>query len=251
MSAGISPPGTSLHFSVLIPVHNEAPILEGAVSSAVSAIRELGRPFELVLCENGSLDNSLELAQELARRFSEVRVEHLPIADYGGALRYGLPRCQHEQIVVFNVEFWSATFTRDALVRLASCDLVIGSKSIRGAHDERPLIRRIITRTFNSFLRITFGFHGTETHGMKALRRNTVVPVAEQCVTGGWIFDTELVLRVERAGLVIDEIPVDTKELRQPGSWALLRRVPPVIRALIRLWWLLPRTQGRTRVNEC
>ncbi len=56
-----------------------------------------------------------------------------------------------------------------------------------------------------------------------------------RCETDGWLFDTELVLRAERLGLRIAEIPVDIREIRQPGYWAIVRRVPEVVAGLLRL----------------
>ena len=64
---------------------------------------------------------------------------------------------------------------------------------------------------------------------MKAFRREPMVAVSSACETDGWLFDTELVLRAERLGLRIDEIPVDISEIRQPGYWAIVRRVPEVV----------------------
>ncbi len=63
---------------------------------------------------------------------------------------------------------------------------------------------------------------------MKALRREALDPVLAACVTSRSIFDTELVLRAERAGLRIVEIPVAVKEIRQPSYWSVARRLPEV-----------------------
>ena len=41
----------------------------------------------------------------------------------------------------------------------------------------------------------------SDTHGMKAMRRAAVEPYARICIFGQDLFDTELILRVERAGL--------------------------------------------------
>ena len=68
----------------------------------------------------------------------------------------------------------------------------------------------------------------SDTHGIKVFRRDTVVPIMENCRLGRDNFDTELVLRAHRAGLAIDELPVRIDEIR-PSHGSVLRRA---IRAL-------------------
>ena len=223
-------------FSALVPVFNEAPILEETIGRMAAALRAIGEPFEILICENGSTDASLDIARRLAGQHPEITVEHLDIADYGLALKHGVAACRHELVVIYNLDFWSAPFARDAIARLQSCDMVLGSKVMRGASDERPVVRRLITRSFNAFLRLAYGFRGTDTHGMKAVRKTPCVPIARECVTGGWVFDTEMVLRAERAGLRISEIPVKVEEVRAPSYSSIARRIPRVLAALVSLW---------------
>ena len=43
-------------------------------------------------------------------------------------------------------------------------------------------VRRAATRVYNGMLRVLLGFHGTDTHGLKAFRRELVVPVVQRCI---------------------------------------------------------------------
>jgi len=226
-------------FSIIVPVHNEAEILQGAITRILNAFNGFGARFEIVICENGSTDETATIAQRLQRHCSEVRVEHLPAANYGLALRRAIAVCQHDVILLFNVDFWSLDFVHTALERLNNYDMVIGSKVMPGSRDERPVVRRLITRSFNQFLRLCFGFRGTDTHGMKAFRRQSLSTVIALCVTDHFIFDTELVLRAQRAGVRMTEIPVHVRELRQPSYLSLIRRSPQVIWNLAKLWGAL------------
>ena len=70
---------------------------------------------------------------------------------------------------------------------------------------------------------------------LKALRKARLEPIAAQCVTDRSLFDTELVLRAERAALRVVEIPVDVREIRQPGWWSIAGRAPEAVWNLIRL----------------
>jgi hypothetical protein len=92
----------------------------------------------------------------------------------------------------------------------------------------------MVTTVFSTALRVGFGLRVSDTHGVKAMRRRPMAPLAEQCRFGQDLFDTELVLRAERAGLGSAEIPVEVVELR-PARSSILRRVPRTVLGLGRL----------------
>ena len=116
--------------------------------------------------------------------------------------------------------------------------MVVGSKAARGAVDRRPLIRRVATRVHNGLLRLVLGFQGTDTHGLKAFRRERLAPVARACVVDRDVFASEFVVRAWRDGFRVLEIPIQLEEKRRP--WInLLRRVPNVLRQVARLVWVI------------
>jgi glycosyltransferase involved in cell wall biosynthesis len=222
--------------SIVVPVHNEEAILEEQVLAMRSAFDEFGHPYELILVENGSSDATPQICEKLSKSFREVRTISTKTPDYGIALRDGILGAVNDVVIVFNVEFWSIEFVAIAVAALRSRVLVIGSKSAPGATDERPWLRRAVTGGYNRCLRLVWGFRGTDTHGMKAFHREALVPIVSQCRCTGFVFDTELVLRCERAGLSRLELPTDVKELRAPSRLSLLKRVPNVLRNLLTLW---------------
>ena len=222
-------------YSVVIPVHNEARLLKQSMPQILGELDRIGRPFEIVLCENGSHDETLKLARELERAHASVRVVADGVADYGAALKRGIAASRHALVVIVNIDFWSSTFVRRALEELGSHEFVIGSKRMPGSVDERPWVRRAITFGFNGFLRVFWGFRGSDTHGLKAFKRDTIQPVVNLCVTNGWIFDTELVLLAERRDLKILEIPVRLGEIRAPSYGLLLARIPRTVKNLVRM----------------
>jgi glycosyltransferase involved in cell wall biosynthesis len=227
---------TPAPFSLVVPVYNEAPILTDALSRMVGAFDALGAEYEIFVCENGSTDDTQTLTRDLERIHTPVRAAFLPTANYGLALKHGITACRHELVILVNVDFWSVDFVRRALPLIdGGADLVIGSKVMAGSNDARPFLRRAITRSFNVLLHRLFDFRGTDTHGMKALRKSLLGPIAGQCVTDRSLFDTELVLRAERAGLNVVEIPVEVREIRQPNYWSVIRRVPETLINLSRM----------------
>lgn len=226
-----------MRISIVIPAHNEAEILCPTTEAIVAGLREQAVPFELLIVENGSTDESGELAEKLAATYDEVEVLRRPEADYGRALRAGFLAATGDVVVNFDTDFYDLPFLRAAAALVREPDgpaIVVGTKRGRDSHDGRAWQRRIVTRTFSAVLKIAFGLHVSDTHGVKAMRRAELVPLVERCRLGADLFDTELVLRAERVGLVTDELPVTVVE-RRPARTSIFTRVPRAALGLLRL----------------
>jgi hypothetical protein len=142
-------------------------------------------------------------------------------------------------VICDEIDLCDVSFYQRALPLLAQgADLVVGSKAMAGADDERPFMRRTATRIITVLLRITTGFTGTDTHGLKAFRRDRLIDVARVCVVERDLFASELVIRAARMGRVVREIPIALREKRPPST-ALLRRVPHVLKGLFKLGWVI------------
>ena len=223
--------------SILIPIYNEETILESAVDALVAELGQHPWSYEILLCENGSRDRTREIGAELAARIPGLSIFSYPEPNYGGALREGMKRARGEHLICFEIDFWDVAFIGQCLPRLERYDIVIGSKRARGAKDTRPFVRRLATRVFNLMLSVLLGFKGTDTHGLKALRRRSVLDIVDACETDRDVFVTELIVRAQYLGLAITEIPIAVHEIR-PAPINIYRRVPKALRQVMRLWRL-------------
>jgi glycosyltransferase involved in cell wall biosynthesis len=230
--------GTQPRISIVIPVYNEEAILEAAVKDLLDRLTtHFDFPFELILAENGSRDQTVALAEQLADRFDEVRTFSLGEPNYGKALKRGILEARGEIVICDEIDLCDTDFYARALALLDAyeADLVVGSKVLDASSDERPFLRHFATLVINGMLRVSLGFKGTDTHGLKAFRRSAVVPVVERCIVDKDLFASELVIRAERSNTVqIKEIPVRVLEKRPP-SIHLFKRVPNVLKGIARL----------------
>jgi glycosyltransferase involved in cell wall biosynthesis len=231
------PSDAAPRISIVIPIYNEEAILEAAVKDLLDRLQRFDFAFELILAENGSKDGTVALAEELATRFSEVRTFSLGEPNYGKALKRGILEARGEIVICDEIDLCDTDFYTRALALLDArdADLVVGSKVLHSSSDERPFMRHFATLVINGMLRVTLGFKGTDTHGLKAFRRASLVPVVERCIIERDLFASELVIRAERAdSVVVKEIPVRVLEKRPP-SIHLFRRVPNVLKGIARL----------------
>jgi glycosyltransferase involved in cell wall biosynthesis len=226
-----------LDLTVVMPAYNEALLLPTSVAEVVKGLRERPWSFEVIVVENGSTDGTLGIAHDLAAQFDEVVVQHRAEADYGKALRGGLLAARGDVVVNFDTDYYDVGFVESAVPMVRATGgpaIVVASKRAPGSHDERPWPRRAVTAVFATLLRLALGARVSDTHGMKVMRRVDVEPYARRATFGRDLFDTELVLRVERAGLGTGEIPVAVRE-RRPARTSIVRRVPRTVVGLARL----------------
>jgi glycosyltransferase involved in cell wall biosynthesis len=234
-----TPSARTPRISIVIPIYNEESLLRAAVVSLRESLARQRLDFEIVLSENGSNDGTVEIARELSSSYPDVRWLSTADPNYGAALRAGIRDARGELVICEEIDLCNVAFHVEALALLdAGADLVIGSKLIGGARDQRPLTRHAASVIYTKTLQILLGFPGTDTHGLKAFWRARLLPIVEACVVDRDVFASELVIRAYRAGLDVREVPTRVAEMRPP-SINLLRRVPNVLTNLAKLTWAI------------
>ena len=231
---------SSPELSVVIPCYNEEAILWASVSELHEGLKKLGRTFEILISENGSKDETRAIAEKLSRALPEVRAITSDEPNYGKALRRGIEAAAGTYVLCEEIDLCDLDFHRRALEILDAdrADMVVGSKAHPDAKDERPMTRRAATMVINGMLRALLGFRGTDTHGLKAFRREKLAHTVGKCVVDKDLFASELVIRAQRYDVRITEIPIRIHEKRPP-SIALFKRVPNVLKNLARLVYVI------------
>jgi|AntAceMinimDraft_9_1070365.scaffolds.fasta_scaffold00452_13 glycosyltransferase involved in cell wall biosynthesis len=223
--------------SIVIPIYNEEPILEKEINNLSREVfHKLPSKYnnlELILVENGSTDNTLEIAKKLASQFPQIKIAVLDNPSYGKAVKYGVSTAQTKYVAICNIDFWDIDFLKEGLYLIIknSADIVVASKALKGSHDKRSFIRRFITRSFGLFLKLCFHYQGTDTHGLKVFDREKLNPIINECITEQEIFDTEFIIRAQYKGLKIKELPITIVEKRK-SPYGILKRIYPTIKDL-------------------
>jgi glycosyltransferase involved in cell wall biosynthesis len=236
---------SSPEFSIVIPVYNEEKLAPSAAAELCRALDGLGWNYELLLCENGSKDSTAKLVDDLAKESPRIRALHENEPNYGRALKHGILESRGKYVICDEIDLCDVDFYQRAIPLLKSgeAELVVGSKVLAGAKDERPFIRHAGTLVINGLLRVALNFRGTDTHGLKAFRRDALLDVAKECVVEKDLFASEFVIRAGRRHKKVVEIPIVVVEKRRP-SINLTKRVPKVLKDLSRLVWVI-RVQNR------
>jgi glycosyltransferase involved in cell wall biosynthesis len=226
--------------SIVIPVYNEEAILHAAIVDLRERLAPFNWRYEIIIAENGSRDRTVELAKELSEKYPEVHSLSAGEPNYGKALRMGIELAQGDYVICEEIDLCDTDFHKRAMERLRAgeAELVIGSKLIAGAEDERPMLRHAASMAYTGLLRVLLGFRGTDTHGLKAFKRSALLPMVTACLVEKDVFASEFVIRAYRADLNVIEIPVRVMEKRPP-SINLFRRVPNVLKSVAKLTWAI------------
>ncbi len=220
--------------SVVIPVHNEADYLPGALADLFDELADVPVPVTVLIAENGSTDGTADAVRASIPRYPGLELLTLPTPDYGAAMREGFLATNGTWAINFDIDYFSGDFLRSVLEIGDAADIVLASKRTEGADDQRGTMRRFATWTFNQILRFVLSSGVSDTHGMKAVRREVVEAVAPQVISTQDLFDTELVVRAEHAGYHIAEVPAVVEEKRETKS-SLAKRVPRTLRGVWRI----------------
>ena len=226
--------------SIVIPIYNEEGILHASVVDLVDRLSSFPWSYEILLAENGSRDRTVEIARELSTKYSTVQIHSLGQPNYGLALKEGILRARGTFVLCDEIDLCDTDFYERALELLQAnaADMVVGSKVMEGADDKRPILRHTATLVLNGMLRLLVGFHGSDTHGLKAFRRSALLDTVRNCVLERDLFASEFVIRAEREGKRVREIPIHIVEKRPP-SINLFKRVPKVLRDITRLTYII------------
>jgi glycosyltransferase involved in cell wall biosynthesis len=216
--------------SIVVPVHNEAEFIPMGLPRLVEAAHSVYPGAQILIMENGSTDGTAAAARLAAG--DAVEVIELPTPDYGGAMREGILAAAGDWVVTFDIDYFSAQFLEDLSSLTSSADVVIASKRDPRSEDRRSAFRRFATFGFNLLLRTILGSRVSDTHGIKAFRAEAARSHALEVVSRKDLYDTELVVRMERAGARIREVPVIVEELR-PARSSLVKRVPRTVKGLL------------------
>lgn len=205
---------------IAVPVLNEEKVLRSTVELILAAADRLaGAETALVIADNGSADRTGEIGRSLAAEFPRVRYRRLETRGKGLAVRTAWTENPADVAVFMDADLATDLAALPALVRAAADGggLAIGSRFLPGSRVERSFFRRVLSRGYRVFVRAALETAVSDLPcGFKAASAAVVGRIVPEVRDNGWFFDTELVIRSERAGFAVREIPVAWSDRRTP-----------------------------------
>ena len=200
---------------IAIPVYNEERDLEPNVRR-LRAYLDARFPFaaRITIVDNASTDRTWDIARALALELPGVRAQRLREKGRGRAVRHAWLGSDAAVVAYMDIDL---STDLDALLPLIAplvsghSDVAIGSRLAPGARViARGFKRELISRTYNLLLHLVLGTRVRDAQcGFKAMRADAARQLLPEVVDEAWFFDTELLVRAQRTGMRIHEVPVD------------------------------------------
>ncbi|MCF7708893.1 MAG: glycosyltransferase, partial [Verrucomicrobia bacterium] len=184
-------------------------------------------------------DKTREVAEGFASGRSRARVESFTQAGRGGALRREWMRSAADVVSYMDVDLSANLAVYPALVGAVlegGADIAIGSRLSERSRTRRGMRREVVSRGYNLLLRGLCGIEVRDAQcGFKAVKAEVFRRLEAEVKDDGWFFDTELLVRAQRAGCRIAELPVEWKEDKR-SKVKVVRTICEDLRGMFRLW---------------
>lgn len=225
--------------SVFFPCINEEGNLENTVKKAEEVLKKLKLKYEIIIINDGSTDQTQQIAERLIRENPQVRVIHHPKnLGYGEALKSGFYNARFD-IVVYTDGDGQFDFSEVTkfLEKIKDNDAVIGFRIKR----QDSFLRRLFGKGWRLTLLLFFGLTLKDVDcGFKMVRRSVLEKIDHLESSRGAMINAELAIKLKKAGFKIGQVGVNHfPRLQGRPTGANLAVIVKSYLDLLRLWWKL------------
>ena len=202
--------------NILFPVLDEERRLEkGILKTLVFLKKNKLFDYQLTIIDNGSTDATEAISRRLCEKHPEVHYLKTPQRGVGVALRTGAADNRCEVIGYMDIDLSTniehLRQVKDIFENQPEVKIIKGSRLMKNsAVMGRKPTREFTSRGLNSLLHVVFKNKFTDALcGFDFYRKETFDDlIAASSQDNGWFYCVELLLRAERLGLEVHDIPV-------------------------------------------
>jgi len=232
--------GGGIDVSVILCAYNEGDVIAEAIDRVNSVMGKTGWDYEIVVVDDGSLDDTRKKAIEC---MNGKNGDHLKVISHGrnvgkgGAIKTGFASARGDFIVVIDSDLdVNPCFIPDYVEALKTNDIAVASKWHPQSHTEVTMKRRILSFGFNSLSRLFTGIKLRDTQtGLKALRRQVLDKMSPKFSVNRYAFDLELIGACNHAGYRIVALPVDVSIKSMVSFKEIFRMTADMVKIAYRL----------------
>ncbi len=209
-----------LSINILFPVLNERLRLQNGIDKAMEYLRgNVDIPYSLTILDNGSEDETPEIGKALAEKYPEVSYVRVGERGVGVAFRKGISLNESALVGYMDIDLSTDIKYLGKTISLfqerPELEYINGSRFAKESDTRgRKWYRKITSMGLVFLLKVIFHMKATDAVcGFTFLRKETAERLAAACGNdNGWFYTIEFLLRAERMGIVIYDMPVEWQE---------------------------------------
>jgi dolichyl-phosphate beta-glucosyltransferase len=208
-----------MDFSIVIPAFREAAKVRQDVEAAAAFLVAQGFKGEVIIVDDGSPDDTTAAAKaaEIPPEVERRVIRYTPNCGKGYAVRTGMNETRGQYTMFADVGLcvpFENALRGLELIKSGRCEIAHGSRKLPASVIRRPqrLHRRLMSWTFRKVVGLFMGVPGglTDTQcGFKVYRGDVARELYGTCLSDGFMFDIEILLRALRKGYRVLEFPVE------------------------------------------
>jgi glycosyltransferase involved in cell wall biosynthesis len=202
-----------IEISVVLPAHNEAGKIEHAVRQTKQALAALSSAYEILIAEDGSTDGTADIARRIAAEDPLIRHIHSDERlGRGKALNHAFKRAHGDIVMYMDVDLSTDLSYLKPLINAIKeerYDFATGSRMMKESDVKRSFKRETMSMLFNYLVRLILRSKLRDHQcGFKAFRKEALMRILPEIEDEHWFWDTELLVRAQRNGYRVKELPV-------------------------------------------
>ncbi|NXR42958.1 DPM1 mannosyltransferase, partial [Zosterops hypoxanthus] len=199
--------------SVLLPTYNERDNLPLVVWLLERTFSDSGIDFEIIIIDDGSPDGTQEVAQQLEKIYGSDKIVMLFLFPSGTAYIHGMKFATGNFIVIMDADLSHHPKFIPEFIRKqkeGNFDIVSGTRyKGNGGVYGWDLKRKLISRGANFLTQVLLRPGASDLTGSFRLYRKEVLQkLMEKCVSKGYVFQMEMIVRARQMGFTIGEVPI-------------------------------------------
>jgi dolichol-phosphate mannosyltransferase len=197
--------------SIIIPVYNEESNICSILRHIKSILSETLLDYELIVINDGSTDKTQPVLLEEQKLDKRVKIlSYTKNKGKGHAVKMGVLNSRGDVVCFLDGDLdISPTEIKNYIKELEGCDLVIASKAHQLSVVTAPILRRMLSKLFNIFVRLAVGIKIKDTQsGLKIGNGNALRRIFNVMLVKRYAFDVEMLAIASRLNLKIKESPI-------------------------------------------
>ena len=206
--------------NLLFPVLNERLRLKNGIEKTIEYLhKNVDIFYQLTILDNGSDDETPEIGRELEAKYPEVTYVRIPERGVGIAFREGILLNKCDIVGYMDIDLSTDLKYLGKTIKLfkkrEDLQYVNGSRFHKKSDTRgRKWYRKITSAGLVFLLKVVFQMRATDALcGFTFLRKDAAMQLVSECSDDhGWFYTVEFLLRAERDGMIICEMPVEWQE---------------------------------------